>query len=91
MSGKGESFSTCSLYVSADTWVTCYRYPDATPILSIQGGRSEFSISIKDRDADEAAVEFARTLLRNVQSFATEVERLHAEQSAPAESTDQAA
>jgi hypothetical protein len=91
VTGDQESFSHCGLYVSADTWVTCYQYPDKTPILSIQAGASEFSISIKDRNADEAAVEFARTLVRNVQSFAAEVERLHAEQSAPAESADQAA
>jgi hypothetical protein len=91
VSGKEESFSHCGLYVSADTWVACYRYPDKTPILSIQAGASEFSISIKDRNADEAAVEFARALVRNVQSFAAEVERLHAGQSASPESTDQAA
>jgi hypothetical protein len=91
MSDKGASFSTCSLYVCADTWVTCYQYADKTPILSIQAGASEFSVSIKDRNADEAAVEFARALVRNVQSFAAEVERLHAEQSASAESTGQAA
>jgi hypothetical protein len=91
MSGNGESFSHCGLYVSAGTWVTCYRYPDKTPILSIQAGASEFSISIKDRNADEAAVEFARALVRNVQSFAAEVERLHAAKTAPSEPADQAA
>jgi hypothetical protein len=91
MSDKSESFSTTGLYVSADTWVTCYQYADKTPILSIQAGRSEVSISIKDRNADEAAVEFARTLARNVQAFAAEVERLHAANAVPAESGDQAA
>jgi hypothetical protein len=91
VSDKNESFSTTGLYVSAGTWVTCHRYPDKTPILSIQAGRSEFSISIKDRNADDAAVEFARALVCNVQSFAAEVERLHAAKTAPSESADQAA
>jgi hypothetical protein len=94
MSGKGESFSTCSLYVSGDTWVTCYKYGDKTPILSIQAGSSELSLSIRDRTADEAAVLFARALVANVQAFAAEVERLHAANAAPdksAESADQAA
>jgi hypothetical protein len=91
MSGNGESFSHCGLYVSADTWVNCYQYAEKTPILSIRAGASDFCISIKDRKADESAVEFARSLAREAQAFAAEVERLHAEQSAPDESADRAA
>ena len=91
MSGNGESFAHCGLYVSADTWVTCHQYPDQTPILSIQAGAAEFSVSIRDRTADGAAVEFARALVRSVQAFAAEVERLHAANAASDESTDQAA
>jgi hypothetical protein len=97
MSADGESFSAFSLHVAADTWVTCYQYPDKTPILSIQAGASDVSISIKDRNADQAAVGFARALARQVQAFAAEVERLHAantvpdKSAVPAESADQAA
>jgi hypothetical protein len=90
MSADGESFSSCGLYVAADTWVNCYQYPDKTPILSIQAGASEFSISIKDRNADQAAVDFARALARQVQAFAAEVERLHAANAVPAESAESA-
>ena len=78
-----ESFSTFSLYVSADTWVTCHHYQDQTPILAIEAGRASVSISVKGRDASDSAVKFARALARHAQEFAAEVERLHAERTAP--------
>ncbi len=74
----GESFSTFSIYVAGDGWVTCYSYPDKTPILSIDGGGSSVSISVRGRDATEEAVQFARALARHAQAFAAEVERVHA-------------
>jgi hypothetical protein len=93
MSDKSESFSHYSVHVAADTWVSCYRYAAAAqaPILSIQAGASEVSITTRDRKADQSAVEFARRLVREVQAFAAEVERLHAEQAAPDESAERAA
>jgi hypothetical protein len=72
-----SSICGLGLYIGSDGWVTCHRYPGKTPILAISAGGASLSIGIKDRDAtDEAAVEFARALLRTVQEFAAEVERI---------------
>jgi hypothetical protein len=60
----------------------CFTYADATPILDVSTGTASISISVAGRKADDAALSFARELLKNVQVFAAEVERLHAEQAA---------
>ena len=93
MSSDGGSFSHTSLHIGSDWRVRCSTYPDQTPILGIDAGSAVLSITPKGHDADEAAVEFARALLREVQAFAAEIERLHAEPAAtdPACSADQAA
>ena len=79
MSSDGGSFSHISFHISADWRVHCSTYPDRTPILGIDAGSAVLSITPKGHDADEAAVEFARALIREVQAFAAEIERLHAE------------
>lgn len=86
MSGDRTSFSSCSLYVAADTWVTCHRYAEQTPILSVSAGGSSVSLSVVDRKATDEAVKFARSLAREAEAFAAEVERLNAGQAAPGES-----
>ena len=97
MSNGSQSFSSFSLYVSADSgadaWVVCHRYPSKTPILAIDAGKSSVTISIKGRDATESAVEFARSLARQAQAFADEMERLHAGATTPesADTAEQAA
>ncbi len=91
MSGNGESFSNFSVYAGNDTWVTCYRYPEKTPILHVSAGQSALSVSVVGREATDAALEFARALLREAQAFAAEVERLHAANAVPGESADRAA
>lgn len=83
MSGEGKSITSLGVYASADTWVTCHRYPEQTPILVIDAGTTSLSISVKGRDASESAVEFARSLALHAQEFAADVERLHAERTAP--------
>jgi hypothetical protein len=80
VSGNGKSFSTFSFYASGDSRTYCHTYPDGTPILAVHAGTTSVSISVSGRNADEAAVDFARALLRDVQMFAAEVERLHAAQ-----------
>jgi hypothetical protein len=37
------------------------------------------AITVKGKNADQAAVEFARALVREAQAFAAEVERIHAQ------------
>jgi hypothetical protein len=93
MSGSRGSFSSFSLYVADDTWVTCHRYAEQTPILAISAGDSSVSLSIVDRKATDAAVKFARALAREAEAFAAEVERVHAHSAATesADSDDRAA
>jgi hypothetical protein len=80
MSSKGGSFSSFSLYVGTDNWVNCHHYGDKTPILVIDAGDTSVTISPAGREATDAAVEFARALVRNAQDYAAEIERLHAAQ-----------
>jgi hypothetical protein len=51
-----------------------------TPILSVDGGPSALAITTRGRKADQAAVEFARELVREAQKFADGMERMHAAQ-----------
>jgi hypothetical protein len=77
---SGASFSSVNLCVG-DGWRTyCHTYADTTPILGVDAGPSHVSISLRGRNADEAAVEFARALAAEAGKFAAEVERMHAAQ-----------
>jgi hypothetical protein len=80
VSNKGGSFSHVSCHVGADWVVRCNSYPHTTPILSFDAGSSAVSVTTKGKDADKAAVEFARALAREAQRFADEMERMHAAQ-----------
>ena len=80
MSGEGGSFSHVSCHVGADWRVRCSTYPDTTPILSFDAGSSAVSVTTKGKDADKAAVEFARALAREAQKFADEMQLMHAAQ-----------
>lgn len=82
MSIGDGSFSTFSIYVNSDWSVRCSHYPDQSPILSVDAGESSFTVSIRGRKTDQAAVEFARALVREAQAFADDLERLHAESAA---------
>ena len=77
---EGGSFSHLSYHVGADWHVRCSTYAGTTPILSLDGGPSALAITTRGRKADQAAVEFARELVREAQKFADEMERMHAAQ-----------
>ncbi len=91
MSSSGGSFAHTGFHVGADWRVDCNTYGDRTPILSVDAGPSSVSFSITGRNADKAAVEFARALAREAQAFATEVERIHAESADAGVGNDKAA
>jgi hypothetical protein len=74
------SFSRINLHVGADWRVYCHTYDDTTPIFDIDAGASSVAISVRGRNADQAAVEFARALAHEAQKFAAEMERMHAAQ-----------
>ena len=80
MSSEGGSFSHVSCHVGADWVVRCSTYPDTTPILSFDAGSSAVSVTTRGKDADKAAVEFARALAREAQKFADEMQQMHAAQ-----------
>ena len=77
---EGGSFSHLSYHAGNDWRVRCSTYADTTPILSVDGGPSALSITTRGKAADQAAVDFARELVRAAQRFADEMERMHAAQ-----------
>jgi hypothetical protein len=87
----GGSFTHVSCHVGADWRVRCNTCPDTTPILSLDAGSSAISVTTTGKDADKAAVEFARALVSAAQKFADEVERMHAAQFDGSDSTHKAA
>ena len=81
MSSGGGSFGSASLHVGGDRQVRCSTYPDSTPILSIDAGRTVVSVSIAPmKQMGDEAVAFARELARQAALFAADCERLHTEQ-----------
>jgi hypothetical protein len=81
MSSDGSSFGSAGLYVGTDWQVRCSTYPDSTPILSIDAGRTVMSVSITPlKQMGDEAVAFARELARQAARFAADCERLHAAQ-----------
>ena len=90
MSDDRDSFSNVSFHVGCDWRTYCHTYEDRSPIFAIAAGRSAVSVSVKGRNADKAAVEFARALALDAQIFAAEVERLYAAQVEANDSGDKA-
>ena len=90
MSGNGRSFSSYSLHVSDDWLVRCSTYDDTTPILALDAGHVAVCVTTRGKDANTAAVEFARALADAARKFADEMERMHAAQFGGG-STDKAA
>jgi hypothetical protein len=77
---EGGSFSHLSYHAGADWRVRCSTYAGTTPILSLDGGPSALAITTRGKVADQAAVDFARELVRAAQRFADEMERMHTAQ-----------
>jgi hypothetical protein len=75
-----DSFSNISYHVGGDWRTYCHTYPDRAPIFAIAAGQSAVTISVPGRTADKAAVEFARAMVLDAQTFAAEMERLYAAQ-----------
>jgi hypothetical protein len=80
MSSNGRSFSSYSLHIGDDWLVRCSTYDETTPILALDAGPSAVCITTRGKDANTAAVEFARALADSARKFADEMERMHAAQ-----------
>jgi hypothetical protein len=76
----GRSFSSYSLHIGDDWLVRCSTYDDTTPILALDAGPSAVCITTRGKDANTAAVEFARALADAARKYADEMERMHAAQ-----------
>jgi len=79
---SGGTFTHIGIHVAEDWRVGCAAYPQRLPILTIRAASATVDVSIRDEQADENAVRFARDLARQAALFASEVERLHAERPA---------
>ena len=82
MSGNPAPFTRIGMHAGNGSSACCFTYADAAPILDVRTGDTSISIAIAGRDVNDTALAFARDLLQNVQAFAAEVERLHAERAA---------
>jgi pterin-4a-carbinolamine dehydratase len=78
--------------LTASTCIRCCTYEDHAPILTIQDGPAEITITNPGRgEVTEDDVRFGRLLAEAVTRYAAELERLADKDSAMAEGTDQAA
>lgn len=74
-----ESFSYVDVFVGDDWKTLVSTHSDRLPSLIVNAGPTTVTLKVAGTETvTENAVKFARDLLRNVQAFAAEVERLHA-------------
>ena len=86
MSAGNGSYSRISVQVGSDWQLHCLPVPNRAPVLVIDAGETEVSVSIAGQEMRASAVEFAAELARETARFAAEVERRYAEQQAAQES-----
>ena len=83
--------ATVESYVrlTASTWIRCCTYEDAAPILTIQDGAADITITNPGRgEVTEDDVTFGRLLAEAVARYAAELERLAATNPATAAGAD---
>jgi hypothetical protein len=80
VSAGNGSYSRISLQVGSDWQVRCLPVTNQAPVLDIDAGETEISVSIAGREIRASAVEFAAELARATSEFAAEVERRYADQ-----------
>ena len=80
MSAGNGSYSRVSVQVGSDWQVRCLPVTNQAPVLDIDAGETEISVSIAGREIRASAVEFAAELARQASLFAAEVERRYADQ-----------
>ena len=85
MSGASGSYSRVSVRVGSDWRVRCLTVTGHSPVLDIDAGEIEISVSLAGQEIRASAVEFAAELAREAARFAAEVERLYAGQQAAAQ------
>ena len=89
-----DGAATVRSYVrlTASTYIRCCTYEDAAPILTIQDGAADITITNPGQgEVTEDDVTFGRLPTQAVTRYAAELERLAAKDSTTAEGADQAA
>jgi len=89
-----DGAATVQSYVrlTVSTYIRCCTYDDEAPILSIQDGAADITITNPGRgEVTEEDVRFGRMLAEAVTRYAAELERLAAKDSTMAAGADQAA
>jgi hypothetical protein len=77
--------------LTASTYIHCCAYPDAAPILVIQDGPADITITNPGRgEVTEDDVRFGRVLAEAVTLYAAELEKLAAKKSAAASADESA-
>jgi hypothetical protein len=87
----GEGGTTVKSYVrlTASTWIRCCTYDDAAPILAIQDGPADITITNPGRgEVTEDDVTFGRQLAEAVARYAAELEKIAAQNRATSASPD---
>ena len=88
-----DGTATVESYVrlTASTWIRCCTYQDAAPILTIQDGPADITITSPGRgEVSEDDVRFGRALAEAVNRYAAELEKLAAKDQAETADPDSA-
>ena len=76
--------------LTGSTWVRCCTYPDEAPILTIQDGPADITITNPGRgEVSEDDVRFGRVLAEAVARYAAELEKFAAKDQATAADPDE--
>ena len=89
----GEGGTTVKSYVrlTASTWIRCCTYADEAPILTIQDGAADITITSPGRgEVTGEDVRLGRLLAEAVARYAAELEKLAARTRVPADVPDSA-
>ena len=85
----GEAKVESYVRLTASTWIRCCTYQDAAPILTIQDGPADITITSPGRgEVTEDDVTFGRLLAEAVNRYAAELEKLAARDDKAAADTE---
>ena len=91
LGANGEATVQSYVRLSASTCIRCCTYEDAAPILTIQDGPADITITNPGRgEVTEDDVAFGRLLAEAVARYAAELKRLAARNRVPAAEPDPA-
>jgi hypothetical protein len=91
-SADGPATVRSYVRLTDSTYIRCCTYPDAAPILTIQDGPADITVTNPGRgEVTEDDVRFGRALADAVNRYAAELEKLAAQNRAAAAGADESA